>query len=80
MTNQIYLAEISVKTRTGTHVDRIICIKKPLEEMQKDRHIAWRLQRKKLEGFKDSMVKDKETGFPKIEKVEWLKYLSDSNV
>jgi hypothetical protein len=77
--NEIWHAEIQVKTKTGIHTDKIICIKKPLAEMQADKHVAWRITRKKNEGFKDALVIDKESGNPKIIKVTFLKYLSDAN-
>lgn len=79
--SEIYLCDITLKTKLGAHKEcGIICVKKSIEEMQNDKHVFYRIFRGKLEGWKKTLVTDFESDNPKIISVDWIKSLGESFV
>lgn len=75
---EIWFADVTVKTKIASVTEKIVCTRMSDEEMQADKHVAKKLLRLENQGFKGVLEKDKKTGFPLIEKIVWLKYLSEA--
>lgn len=74
---EIWFANITVKTKTGSLEEKIICKKMDDKEMQGDEQVAKKLLRLEKRGM--DLEKQKLNGFPLIQKISWIKYLSDTN-
>lgn len=80
MNQEIWLADLVFKSKTGTHTEKdMVIVKAAKEEIEKDSYTMFQCFHNKLVGFMKGMAINAETGFPKLESVVYIKKLGDKN-
>lgn len=72
MSDNIWIAWLYFKTKTGEYIAKdVVLAKEEYEQIKIDKDIIHRCFRNKLEGFKKELMIDPETKLPKLLRIEW---------